>query len=207
MARPRVHDDALRDRLVASAAQVVAGKGADGISLRALAEECGTSTSAVYSIFGSKEALVDAVVAEADNSFSDSQRSALARPSSGPVQSLALLGLAYRRWALDHPALYAVMFARDGSIATTDLLAAGSIAPLRTVVQECFDAGIFAPGPSVGDVVLSIWAGVHGFVSLEIGQLRFPSKRAADRCYRAHLAAIAQSWQGNRLLLGARSDG
>lgn len=197
MARPRVHDDALRDRLVASAAEVVASKGVDGVSLRALAEECGTSTSAVYSIFGSKEALVDAVVAEADESFSDSQRRALARPASGPVHSLALLGLAYRRWALDHPALYAVMFARNGAIATTDVLAAESIAPLRSVVEECFDAGIFAAGPSVGDVVLSIWAGVHGFVSLEIGQLRFPSKRAAERCYRAHLAAIAQSWQAN----------
>jgi AcrR family transcriptional regulator len=207
MARPRVHDDALRDRLVASAAEVVAGKGVDGVSLRALAEECGTSTSAVYSIFGSKHALVDAVVAEADNSFSESPRRALARPASGPVHSLALLGLAYRRWALDHPALYAVMFDRNGAIATADLLAAESIAPLRTVVQECFDTGIFAPGPSVGDVVLSIWASVHGFVSLEIGQLRFPSKRAADRSYRAHLGAIAQSWQGNPPRSVAVADG
>jgi AcrR family transcriptional regulator len=154
----------------------------------------------VYSIFGSKEALVDAVVAEADASFSDSQRRALARRASGPVHSLALLGLAYRRWALDHPALYAVMFARDGTVATTDVLGADSIAPLRTVVEECFDTGIFATGPSVGDVVLSIWAAVHGFVSLEIGQLRFPSRRAADRCYRAHLAGIAQSWQANPAL-------
>jgi len=195
MARPRVHDDALRARLVTSAAEVVAGKGVDGVSLRALAKDCGTSTSAVYSIFGSKEALVGAVLAEADASFSDSQRRALAHPASGPVHSLALLGLAYRRWALDHPALYAVMFARQSSIATTHVLAADSIAPLRSVVQDCFDAGIFVSGPDVGDVVLSIWAGVHGFVSLEIAQLRFPSQRAAERCYRAHLAAIAQSWQ------------
>ena len=196
MARPRVHDDALRDRLVGSAAEVVAATGVDGISLRALADRCDTSTSAVYSIFGSKEALVDAVVAEADHSFSASQRRALTRQSSRPLDKLQSLGLAYRRWALDHPALYAVMFARGGTIATTDLLAAASIAPLRSVVQEGFDAGIFTPGPTVGDVVLSIWAGVHGFVSLEIGQLRFPSTRAADRCYRVHLAAIAQSWQG-----------
>jgi AcrR family transcriptional regulator len=197
MARPRVHDDALRARLVVSAAEVVAGKGVDGISLRALADECGTSTSAVYSIFGSKEALVAAVVAEADRSFSDSQRRALARPASGPVHRLRLLGLAYRRWALDHPALYAVMFAREGTIATTAVLESDSIGPLRSVVEDCFDSGIFAPGPSIGDVVLSIWAGVHGFVSLEIGQLRFPSRRAADRCYDAHLAAIAQSWRNN----------
>ena len=207
MARPRVHDDRLRARLVDAAAEVMAGKGIDGVSLRALAEGCGTSTSAVYSIFGSKEALVDAVVAEADASFSDSQRRALKRPASGPVARLALLGLAYRRWALDHRALYAVMFARNGSIATTDVLGAGSIAPLRQVVQECFEAGIFVPGPDVSDVVLSIWAAVHGFVSLEIGQLRFPSRRAADRCYRAHLAAIAQSWQADLSSAGDPVDG
>jgi AcrR family transcriptional regulator len=195
MARPRVHDEALRARLVVSAADVLADKGVDGVSLRVLAEDCSTSTSAVYSIFGSKEALVDAVVTEADRSFSDSQRRALARPVSGPLDSLRLLGLAYRRWALDHPALYAVMFARNGTIETTELLAADSIAPLRIVVEDCFESGIFAAGPSVGDVVLSIWAGVHGFVSLELGQLRFPSKRAADRSYGGHLAAIALSWQ------------
>jgi AcrR family transcriptional regulator len=195
MARPRVHDDALRARLVVSAAEVVAGNGVDGISLRALADECGTSTSAVYSIFGSKEALVAAVVGEADRSFSDSQRRALARPASGPVHRLRLLGLAYRRWALDHPALYAVMFAREGTVSTSVVLEADSIAPLRSVVQDCFESGIFAPGPRVVDVVLSIWAGVHGFVSLEIGQLRFPSMRAAERCYDAHLAAMARAWQ------------
>jgi AcrR family transcriptional regulator len=199
MARPRVHDDALRDRLVDSAAEVVADKGIDGVSLRALAQDCDTSTSAVYSIFGSKEGLVDAVVAKADASFSASQRRALARSSSGPVHSLTALGQAYRRWALDHPALYAVMFNRNSSISITHVLAADSIAPLRSVVQECFDTGIFAAGPDVGDVVLSIWAGVHGFVSLEIGQLRFPSQRAAERSYRAHHAAIVQSWQVNHV--------
>ena len=161
----------------------------------------------MYSIFGSKEALVDAVLAKADTSFTNSQRRALARPASSPVESLTLLGVAYRRWALDHPALYAVMFSRNGAVATNHVLDADGIAPLRSVVQECFGAGIFSPGPDVRDVVLSIWASVHGFVSLEIGQLCFPTQRAAERCYRTHLAAIVQSWRANPVTAGTPVDG
>jgi AcrR family transcriptional regulator len=194
MARPRVHDDALRTRLITAAAEVLARKGVDGVSLRVLAQDCGTSTSAVYSIFGSKDGMVTAVVAEALGSFTDSQRRALSRSTAGPIERLAQLGIAYRRWALTHPSLYAVMFASEGHIKPANLPGYDGIAPLRSVVQECVDTGAFAPLHDIGDVILSIWASVHGFVSLEISQLRFTSKRAADRTYRAHLDSIARAW-------------
>ena len=48
-------------RLLDTAEQAIARDGADAISLRALARDAGTTTRAVYSLFGSKEALLGAL--------------------------------------------------------------------------------------------------------------------------------------------------
>jgi AcrR family transcriptional regulator len=59
--RPRTHDDALRDRLLDVAAATVSTGGLTVLSLRSLAAEVGTSTSAVYALFGGRAELVKAL--------------------------------------------------------------------------------------------------------------------------------------------------
>ena len=54
MARPRVHDDALPPRLLEVASELVAERGEDALTVRAAATAAGTSTSAVYALFGSR---------------------------------------------------------------------------------------------------------------------------------------------------------
>ena len=78
------------------------------MSLRELAQSQGTSTSAIYTIFGGKAELIEAIVREAHDSFSAAQREALGAGDS--LECLQRLGMAYRRWALDHSSLYLVMF-------------------------------------------------------------------------------------------------
>ena len=57
MGRPREHDAATRDRLLAAATRLSAEEGWRAVSVRRVAEEAGTSTRAVYSLFGSKQGL------------------------------------------------------------------------------------------------------------------------------------------------------
>ncbi|MET0798548.1 MAG: TetR family transcriptional regulator, partial [Rhodococcus sp. (in: high G+C Gram-positive bacteria)] len=54
MARPRIHDAELRTRLLEAAAETVARHGVDSLSLRKLAAAQGTSTTAIYSLFGGR---------------------------------------------------------------------------------------------------------------------------------------------------------
>src|SRR5690606_41259425 len=61
MARPRLHDDALRTRLLEVASRVISSDGEASVTVRKVAAEAGTSASAVYALFGSREALVEAV--------------------------------------------------------------------------------------------------------------------------------------------------
>ena len=61
MGRPRLHDDATREALLGAAEALVEAGGPGALSVRAAADTIGTSTRAVYSIFGSKEGLLSAL--------------------------------------------------------------------------------------------------------------------------------------------------
>jgi AcrR family transcriptional regulator len=169
MPRPRVHDAALRDRLLEDASRVVADAGPDALSLRTLAAGAGTSTTAVYSLFGGREELLAAVVAEAFRRFSAHLADA---PHSGePAADLAGLARAYRRSALDDPHFYRVMFGPHRA-GFEDQQVGPTFGTLVAAVQRCLDAEVLAE--RVGDattVARTLWALVHGLVSLELGGL------------------------------------
>lgn len=176
MARPRAHDDALRARLLDAAATATAAHGPDGFSLRALARAAGTSTSAVYSLFGSREALVAAVGREAFRRLAEHLDAA---PHTGePGPDLLALGLAYRRFALDEPGFYRVMF----EVAPEH--GHGAEEPTFAVLREAV-ARVRPDDAREG--ALALWALVHGLVSLELaGLLPGGEPERADR-FRAAL--------------------
>ena len=61
MARPKVHDASTAEQLLDAATTLLRDAGPDAVSVRAVAEACGCSVRAVYALFGSKQALVDAL--------------------------------------------------------------------------------------------------------------------------------------------------
>ena len=65
MPRPKVHDAALRLRLLECAGTALSTGGLAALSLRTLAAAVGTSTTAVYALFGGKPGLLEALHAEA----------------------------------------------------------------------------------------------------------------------------------------------
>jgi len=195
MARPKVYDDALRAALISAAADQLAEGGVGHLSLRAVAQAAGTSTNAVYSIFGGKPDLVEAVVADALASFTAAQRAAPQHRTGDLEADLADLGRAYRRWALERPTLYAVIFgdrvaAPEGSHDSED----DGFQPLLGLVTKLIETGIFRDEePRL--VALSIWAGVHGLVSLEHVALGDQPAELRDAAYDAHLAALFRGWR------------
>jgi len=103
MARPRTHDEALRLKLLDRAGELIAADGPKALSLRKLAADAGTSTTAVYSLFGSKPDLVNALYTEGFRRFG--ARMAGTALTGDPVEDLVALGSAYRAmyYAPDSP--------------------------------------------------------------------------------------------------------
>jgi len=111
MARPREHDERTRAALVAAAEQLVAAGGPPALSVRAVADAVGTTTRAVYSLFGSKKGLVDALAAQAFGYLGDGL--VAAPETDDPAADLVELGATmYRRFVHDHPSLYRIAFQR-----------------------------------------------------------------------------------------------
>ena len=86
MPRPKVHDAALRLRLLECAGATLSTRGLAALSLRTLAADVGTSTTAVYALFGGKPGLLAALHAEAFARLGARLRRRAARggPGGGP---------------------------------------------------------------------------------------------------------------------------
>ncbi|MCZ2264411.1 TetR/AcrR family transcriptional regulator, partial [Isoptericola sp. QY 916] len=110
MARPRLHDDALRTRLLEVTSEALSTGGEHAVTVRSVAASAGTSASAVYALFGSREELLAAVSAEGFRRFA-THLAAVPR-TDDPAADLRALGVAYRRSALADPHFYRTMFDR-----------------------------------------------------------------------------------------------
>lgn len=196
MPRPTLYDDDLRAALIGAGAGAVAEGGPSLMSLRSVARAAGTSTNAVYTLFGDKAGLVAAVTAEAAASFGATQ-GAVPVTDDG-VHDLRELGRAYRRWAIEHPHLYAVMFGGrvlpaqchdPVSLATAD----DSIRPLVAAVTRLVQDGTLAGAP-VAHMVEDIWAGVHGMVTLETSLWSHRPLEVTEASFEAHLSATLRGW-------------
>jgi len=190
MSRPKTYDDELRRRLIVLAAEAIAVGGPGSVAMRVLAKAADTSTNAIYAIFGSKDDLVTAVLEEAFESLGSAQRAALRTDDS--LADFAEMGRIYRRWALDHPTLYHVMFGRrdlHGPLSREQINV--SMAPLLTAVERCIEDGFVRPvDPRLAAV--SMWSAVHGAVSLEIAGYLDAGELGAQ--YEEHLVASAVYW-------------
>src|SRR5262245_23813820 len=106
MGRPREHDDRTAAALLAAAERAVEQGGSDALSLRAIANEAGTTTRAVYSLFGSKGGLIAALGAAAFEFLRTGVESVPL--TDDPAADLVETGLVFRRLAIERPALYAI---------------------------------------------------------------------------------------------------
>ncbi len=181
--------DLLGDRILAAASELLSERGAEGLNVRRIAERAGTSTMGVYSRFGSKLGVVDALYREGFERLR-SQTEPLV-DAGEPLEALEALCIAYRETALANATHYEIMFghavpgfepspqARAEAFASFDRVV---VAALRRAI----DAGSLRGDPL--ELGLRLWALVHGMVSLELNGVLPPSAMAASE--RLHRRAV-----------------
>ncbi len=179
----------MKERLVETATELFATRPRESVTVRALATAAGTATAAVYTLFGSKDALVGEVRNRAvAGLFHDLS----AVPTSAdPLTDLHALAGAYRRWAREHTHLYLVLF---GGVQTFDPSGAvGTGDPIRPLLNAIDRA--LAASQVTGDataIALSFWVTLHGLVTLELaGAL---DAATADATFRSAIPAALRGW-------------
>lgn len=176
---------AMRATLLDIASRLLAEEGPQALTMRRVAAEAGCSTTVLYTAFGGKFGLAEALYREGFARFHD--RLTAVPDDADPLQRLIGLGRAYRANARTNPNYYGVMFghAIPGYAPSEQAIAEST--PTRQAlidqVQACIDAGIFAAGDArmVADV---LWAATHGAVSLELAGF-FDDEEAATTCFDA----------------------
>lgn len=151
-ARPYHHGD-LRTRLLDVAEELLDEGGVGALSLREVARRADVSHNAPYRHFASKDELLAALAASGFDQLAAS-RADISDPRDALVES----GLAYVRFALEHKALFRLMFsgATDGESDES----VASAASAATVMRGAF--GDDTPG----DALISSWSFVHGLAGL-----------------------------------------
>lgn len=151
--------------------------GLEGLSLRNLAAACNTSTTAVYSLFGNKDNLVDSVA----HLVFDQLEGILTNTDTGDGTLPALLGMMtnYRVWALDHRHFYTALFGLNPLRKDTMTLLVQAVSPFRRTVEAGVQRGEFAPGAGdADDILLSVWIFLRGYIAME---LRFQDVQSPPR--------------------------
>ena len=85
------------------------------LGLRALARDLGVSATALYRHFPNKDALLDALALEGLNRLGRNQAKA-AEAAGGGRAGFAEVGVTYVEWAVRHPALLRLIYARVGKV-------------------------------------------------------------------------------------------
>lgn len=196
MARPKLHDDVLRIRLLDTAGALLTTEGPNALSLRRLAAEAGTSTSAVYALFGGKPGILRALFVEAFTRFAAHLDAVT--PSDDPLADLVALGHAYRVSALANPHLYAVMFGTPvpGFEPTPEDYshAEATFATLLDAVRRAGAAKLLVDAePDV--IATGLWANVHGLVSLELRGALKPGAVPVGELFGTALRANLDGWR------------
>ena len=192
--------ESLRRTLLDIASLLIERHGPEALTMRRIAAEAGCSTSVLYTMFGGKAGIAEALWREGFDRLSAALDAAT---GDHPLERLGAMGRAYRANALANRSYYAVMFQRPipGFEPSPEAYEA-SLTPLRALadtVVECIRGGVFrAEDPE--HIARVLWAATHGAVSLELAGY----EGAIDAEHRFDdLCAAAAAWfmapVGNRL--------
>lgn len=178
--RSRTASAELVPAVLDAAGRLLQKEGPDALSIRRIAGEAGVAPMSLYNHFGGKHGIVEALFQRGFEALTASLRAIEATPADERFRA----GLrCYRRFALQHPAVYAVMFQKlvpDFEPGEAAHAAAGeTFLELVGCMRQGMADGVFAPGDPVA-VAQLVWGACHGVVALELVDIGFVADRDAN---------------------------
>lgn len=166
------HHGDLRAALLEAAHGLIQERGTAELSLREVARRAQVSHGAPAHHFGNKAGLLTAFAAQGFEGMTDAiaelERQS---PAANGLERLRNTGRGYFRFAVTHPAHFALMF-DTGSLNTEDpeLVAASNraYATVTSAVAECVSEGRLS-AEEAPLAVMTAWSMVHGLATLWIG--------------------------------------
>jgi len=174
---------ALQTQILDATRAILSERGYDGLTMRAVADRVEYSVAALYKHFADREELVRALCARDFYAFAqmlNARPEAKLAAQAAPIDRLRAIGLSYAEFAIQHPEQYRVMFMAPVNVDKGADIQFGdpesdAYALVAQAVQLALDAGHF-PGLDKDLVAQTLWAALHGVLSIEIAHLCVPKK-------------------------------
>jgi AcrR family transcriptional regulator len=170
----------VRQAILAASSELFLEHGYANFSLRQVAEKIGYSPGTIYLYFQDKDAVLFTIMEEGVRRFGELLREAAT--ITDVRDRLAAISRAYVDFGLGYPTHYQLMFMQrtDFLVRDTDAQPIIAIFELwKNVVEDAMKAGVLRMGDpvSTGD---TLWALLHGVVSIAISMPRFDKKRVEE---------------------------
>ena len=195
--RPKEHNEQTATALLETAERTIEQRGIEALSVRGVAAEVGTTTRAVYSVFGSKERLIAAL---GERAF-DLLGAAVGRlpTTTDPTADLVAAGLAFRRFAIDHPSLFAIGVQRtqrlpDESWAVVRAAALRALSVLEDRIARLRSAGLLGDR-TVRSVAVQFHAYCEGMAAVELRRTMPAQNGAMEQLWLDGLTALVLGFQ------------
>ncbi len=178
-ARTRTSSLEVTASLIDAALAILEEAGLPALTVRAVATRAGVAPMGVYSRFGNKDGLLEALFV---HGFDTLEVAIETRSDANPLRRLSIGCLGYRQFAIDNPQLYHLMFEQMMLLELSPEsreAAKRSFMILVDRVQDAMNSGDLTNGDST-EVAQELWSAMHGAVSLEIAGVHFAQDRAAN---------------------------
>lgn len=198
MGRPKEHDSDTGKTLLDASEQIIQTDGMAGLSVRRVADQAGTTTRAVYAVFGSKEGLI---VALGKRAFDLLAREMDELPASNdPARDLVDAGvLVFRRMTVNHPALFKIgVQHRDVPVNLVEQFrsaARGALGKLHSRFERLHEHDALV-GRSIEEGACQFHALCEGLAALEMRGLLPPGHE--ERMWREALSALIDGYRRAR---------
>lgn len=172
----------MQHALLGVARDLLATEGLEKLSTRRIAQQAGTSTTAIYSLFGGKDGLMEALYLDGFDRLENALRVSPGDGTDRHLERIVVLTRLYRAFALQHPQDYAVMFEQGipdfQPSPAARLRAWQSLGPLIESIQNAQRSGLLLH-QSPEDLAMKLWVASHGVVTLELAGY-FPERLEAQ---------------------------
>jgi len=165
------HHGNLRNALIEVGISLIHSEGIERLSLRRVAALCGVSQAAPYAHFENKEALLDAMRAYATERFTQALETALQTiPNEDDPELLVEMGKQYVLFFLENPQYFNFIFSQSWMQIDLDLTndSPTNFPPfllLKTNTVRIYRK-LGVPDEKIEDMVIAMWASVHGLTSI-----------------------------------------